>query len=211
MALEPDRQGVGGAVFQQVDRTSGLHVHQHRAVGVAATKREFVHPDHPQRSRLHDRLGQAADLPQQRHAAHRDGQVAGEPLASPAAQRQPDLGEGGRKQRGAALVAAGEAGWLLGEDLAGAVGGVAAPAANLQADAYLAACNAQVVEPADVAAVDPAGRLPAGWAGRRLGGGAGVEADRCAGGDHAVNADACRRHVREQDLKQRNPHTSRNE
>jgi hypothetical protein len=127
-------------------------------------------------------------------------------LACPAPKGEADLGEGRLQPWWARLVAAGQAGDLLGEDPPGAVGVVAEQAAHLQPDPHLPATDAMVAEPADVAAVDAAGGLAACWAIRRRRTGGGVESDRGAGSDRAVDVHPC--HVREQDVEQRNPHTS---
>ena len=88
---QPGGQGVGTAVGQQVHDLTPLEVAQDRAVAPPAAPRPVVHAEH---SGCHGRRadgGAPSDQPEQRVAADRRAEAAGQPRASLAAERQAEM------------------------------------------------------------------------------------------------------------------------
>jgi hypothetical protein len=110
---QPPGEGVGFPVAQQIDRSVGGDVDQHRAIDAAAAQREVVHAEHGHASGLG--IWQRPDQTQQRAAADRQPQRAGQPRPSATCQRQADRLQHPARQRAAAGVRRGQARDLLGE------------------------------------------------------------------------------------------------
>lgn len=112
--LEPGGQGVGGAVGQDVDRSSRADVDQDGAVDPALTQVEVVHAQHG-RAVMEGGLGRGADQSDQRHPTDRQGQACGQARTGAAAQRQRDPPQRLAGPDAAAAIADGQMRHLLGE------------------------------------------------------------------------------------------------
>jgi hypothetical protein len=118
---------------------------------VAAAQREVVHAQH---RRHHSRwIGQCPHQAQQRAAASRQSQPAGQPRPGSARQRQADRLQHPACQRAAASIRRGQAGDLFGEGAGWAGGVVAEEAADPQSDQHVLAADGRVGQGALVAAV----------------------------------------------------------
>ena len=182
------RQGLGGAVGQQVDRRAALQVDQDGAVGAAPPQAPIVHAQDARRRGR--RLGDGAQQAQQRVP------LAGAP--SLAARRAPGSPPSARATSSSSArcssVRRARSATTPGKRSAkmrrGTGGGVAAEAADAQAEGRRAAAPGRVGDGAVVVAVDAAGR-PAAC--RAAGGAAGAgddEGEAVVGADDLVEAQA---------------------
>jgi len=90
-------------------------VHQDRAIGAAPPAGPVVDAQHPRCGHLCQRQG--VHQPQQRHPTGRSLETGAQPSTRSTANGQPDLPQGRAERHGAASVARGQAGRLLGERL----------------------------------------------------------------------------------------------
>lgn len=84
---EPGREGLGGAVGQDIDGTAGFDVDQEGAVSATAAEGELIDPQHP-RCPFGNLRG--FEQFQQPAAARGQMQLAAEPFAGPAAELDGD-------------------------------------------------------------------------------------------------------------------------
>jgi hypothetical protein len=156
---QPARQRLGVAAFEEVQRSAGLTVDQHRAIVPAAPDREVAGPEHPRGCGL--RARSAHNQPQHDLPTRRDTQPAGQPRPRPARQRNRDAPQHTRQQRGLPRVADGQALDLPGERLALAAGIRTEEPPDGQPDLHPPAADRSIGQPPFIAAVDPARHRPA--------------------------------------------------
>lgn len=123
MVAEPLGQRVGVAARQDLDRTVGGHVDQHRAVHVPTSEREIVDAQH--RYRADDWLRHRAEQTEQGVSTGRHPQRRGEPGPGPAGHRHRDRGQCRLQRRAVASVWRGQSGDLLDEGPPRAAGSAA--------------------------------------------------------------------------------------
>lgn len=143
---------------------------------VPAAQGEVVHAQH-----LRDRvvrIGQCPDLAQQRHPAHRRGQLPGQPRSRAAAQGQRDRGQRTLQDQRATGILGRQLRHLLGESCSAAIGVVAEQSANPQPDQDLTAGDRGIGQPTPVTAVDPPGQHPAAGTADRILTGRGLDPHR---------------------------------
>ena len=193
MRVQPGAEGLRGPLRQHVHRPAGLDTGQHGAVDMPLAQREVIHTHRG----LPVRVGSRADQPQQRRPAHRAGQPARQPGASPPAQGQRDRPQHRLQAAGPPAVPDGQARHLLRERRLGARLVLAEEPASLQVNEHFLAAASRIGQPPPVAAVYPPRHHPAPRAGRLTGTGPGQHMHRPARRGHPLDGQAGQ--VRNQD------------
>ncbi len=117
---KPGGQARCFSIRQEIDRTAGFDVHQDSAVAAALAGGVLVDADHPRCRHL--RLGQRLDQPQDRTPADGHAEHGSQAGADSTDQGKADRGQGGTQPLGALAILAGQAGYLLHERPARALG-----------------------------------------------------------------------------------------
>jgi hypothetical protein len=185
---QPRGQCLGGAIGEYVDRTARLDVDQHRAVDVSAPQGEVVDAQHPHNTGR--RVRQRPYQPHQRHPAHVDGHVSGQPCAGPAAECQRDALQHPAQADAAATVPGGQPGDLLDERRPHAVLVAAEQPPHPQVDHRFPPTDHEIGQSTLVATVHPARHEPAGRARHSLVVGGGLDPHRPTSLGHLLDPQA---------------------
>ena len=113
MGVQPGPEGLRGPLREHVHRQAGLDIDQHSAVDMSLAQGKVIDAQHQHRPATG--VGGGADQPDQRRAAHRARQPAGQPGARPPAQRHGHRLQDTLQIACPPAIAGGQARHLLGE------------------------------------------------------------------------------------------------